>query len=80
MATIQNMTLEELRRLIDERIEERLTILLGKFEMDEEALYTDEAPDTRPWEQVKLDIERDRWTPPPGAKSSLALLREDRDR
>lgn len=79
MATIQNMTLEELQHLIDERIDERLTHLLGKFEIGEDELFTDDEPDTRTWEQVKQDIERDRWTPPPGAKSSLELLREDRD-
>jgi hypothetical protein len=80
MATIQNMTLEELQHLIDERIHERLTQLLGKFEIEEDELFTDDEPDTRTWEQVKQDIERDRWTPPPGAKSSLELLHEDRDR
>lgn len=79
MATIANMTLEELQQLIDERIDGRLTHLLGKFEMDEEELFADDQPDTRTWEQVKQDIERDRWTPPPGAKSSLELLREDRE-
>ncbi|MCU0514876.1 MAG: hypothetical protein MUE40_20160 [Anaerolineae bacterium] len=73
------MTLEELQQLIDERINEHLTHLLGQLEMDEEELFTDEEPDTRTWEQVKQDIERDRWTPPPGAKSSLELLREDRE-
>lgn len=80
MATIANMTKEELQQLIDERIDERLTHLLGRFEMEEEALFADDEPDTRTWEQVKQDIERDRWTPPPGAKSSLELLREDRER
>jgi hypothetical protein len=79
MATIAKMTLEELQRLIDERIDERLTYLLGKFELEEDELLDSEAPDTRTWEQVKQDIERDRWTPPPGAKSSLELLREDRE-
>lgn len=79
MATIQNMTLEELQHLIDKRIDERLTRLLGSFEIGEEELFADDEPDTRTWEQVKQDIERDRWTPPPGAKSSLELLREDRD-
>jgi hypothetical protein len=80
MATVQNMTLEQLKRLIDQRIDERLTVLLGRFEIDEEALFTDEEPDTRTWEQVQQDIEQDRWTPPSGAKSSLELLREDRER
>jgi len=79
MATIAKMTLEELHRLIDERIDARLTYLLGRFELEEDELFADEEPDTRSWEQVKQDIERDRWTPPPGAKSSLELLREDRE-
>jgi len=79
METIEKMTLEELQQLIDERIDGRLTNLLGKFELDEEELFADDEPDTRTWEQVKQDIERDRWTPPPGAKSSLELLREDRE-
>lgn len=79
MATIEKMTLEELQQLIDTRIDQRLTALLGKFEVNEEDLFRDEEPDTRTWEEVKEDIERHRWTPPPGAKSSLELLREDRD-
>ena len=77
MADIQNMSLEELQGLIDRRIAERLGIL--GFEIEEAALFGDEEPDTRTWEQVKQDIARDRWTPPPGAKSSLELLREDWD-
>ena len=79
MATVEKMTIDELRRLIDQRIDERLNDLLGKFELDENERIPDEEPDNRTWEQVKQDIERDRWTPPPGAKSSLELLREDRD-
>jgi hypothetical protein len=79
MATIAQMTLEELQRLIDDRIDARLTMLLGKFELAEGELFVDEETDTRTWEQVKQDIERDRWTPPPDAKSSLELLREDRE-
>lgn len=79
METIEKMTLEELRALIDERINERLVHLLGRFEIEEDVLLTGEETDTRTWEQVKQDIERDRWTPPPGAKSSLELLREDRE-
>ena len=79
MATIEKMTLEELQRLIDRRIDERLAGLLGEFDLDEDDLGGDETPDVRTWEQVKQDIARDRWTPPPGAPSSLDLLREDRD-
>lgn len=79
MATVQNMTLEQLQQMIDQRIDERLTVLLGRFDIEEDLLFTDEEPDTRTWEQVQQDIEHDRWTPPPGAKSSLELLREDRE-
>jgi hypothetical protein len=79
MATVQNMTLEQLQQMIDHRIDERLTVLLGRFDIEEDLIFADEEPDTRTWEQVQQDIERDRWTPPPGAKSSLELLREDRE-
>jgi hypothetical protein len=79
MTILQSMTLEQLQRLIDQRIDERMAVLLGRFEIDEEALFTDEEPDSRTWEQVQQDIEHDRWTPPPGAKSSQELLREDRE-
>jgi len=58
------MTLEELQQLIDKRISERLNYLFGEFEIGEEELFADEEPDTRSWEQVQQDIERDRWTPP----------------
>ncbi len=37
-------------------------------------------PDPRTLEEVFESIDRNMWTPPPGAKSSLELLREDRDR
>jgi hypothetical protein len=79
MADIQNLSLEELQHLIDQRIAKRLGFLLG-FEVEEETLFQDDEPDTRTWEQVKQDIARDRWTPPASAKSSLELLREDRER
>ncbi len=79
MTTIEKMTLEELQRLIDERIDDRLAPLLGRFEIDEDELFSDEEPDTRTWEEVKEDIERHRWMPPPGTPSVTQLLREDRD-
>jgi len=34
----------------------------------------------RSMKEVVKSIEENRWTPPPGAKSSLEMLREDRDR
>lgn len=79
MATIRDMTIEQLRRMINQQIEERLSRLAGQFNLELEASPDDEE-DARTWEEVQADIERDRWTPPPGAKSSLELLREDRER
>lgn len=77
--TIGAMTRQQLEALIDQLIERRLKILFGDFEIAEHDLI-DEDDDPRTWDEVRQDIERDRWTPPPGAKSSLELLREDRDR
>lgn len=79
MTTIANMTLEELKQLIDEAVDRRLKQLLGEFEIDEDEFFPDEEPDTRSLEEVYASIDRNMWTPPPGAKSSLELLREDRD-
>ncbi len=75
MATLANMTLEELKRLIEEIIDERLTKQLGTFEIE-----ATDADDDTTWDEVRTFVERQRWTPPHGSKSSLELLREDRDR
>ena len=76
MDTIGAMTHTELQRLIDERVKARIAELLGRFDVSESEYAAEGEPDDRTWEQVKHDIERDRWVPPPGAKSSLQLLRE----
>ncbi len=76
MATIANMTMEELKKFVEEAIDERLTQLLGTFELSEEP---DEDTGLT-WDEIRDLVERHRWTPPPGAKSSLELLREDRER
>ena len=75
MDTIATMTLEDLKKFVDDAIDERLTRLLGTFEIPEEP---DEGDDLT-WDEIRANVERHRWTPPPGAKSSLELLREDRD-
>jgi hypothetical protein len=80
MINMNEMTQADFQRLVDEAVDRRLKILLGAFELDEAALLIDDEVDERSWEQVKADIERDRWTPPPGAKSALELLHEDRGR
>lgn len=80
MTTLADMTLEDLKKLINETVDERLTQLLGEFAFVEFDMEDDEPEDTRTWEEVKADIEKHRITPPPGAPSVLQLLREDRDR
>lgn len=80
MPRIADMTLEELQRLIDMRIDQRLRELLGEFEIGEETLLTDEEPDTRSLEEIFASIDANIWTPPAGSRSSLELLREDRER
>jgi hypothetical protein len=75
MATIANMTLDELKKFVQETIDERLTQMLGTFEIPDES----DEDNNLTWDDIRVSVERHRWTPPPGAKSSLELLREDRD-
>jgi hypothetical protein len=77
--TIGNMTLDELRSLIDAAVERRLKELLGEFEISEDEFFLAEPEDTRSIEEILDSIDRNMWTPPPGAKTSQELLREDRD-
>ncbi len=65
---VTDMTVEELKALIVEVVDERLR--------------NKEEPrrDNRSVKEILESIERHRWTPPPGSKSTLELLREDRDR
>jgi hypothetical protein len=74
MTTIANMTLEDLKKFVEETLDERLTRLLGTFEFGEDTPAEKELT----WDEIRALVERHRWTPPPGAKSSLELLREDR--
>ena len=60
---VADMTVDELKALIDQRIREALK----------------PQQDTRSVTEILESIDRHMWTPPPGAKSSLELLREDRD-
>ncbi len=75
MATIANMTLDELKKFVQETIDERLTQMLSTFEIPDES----DEDNNLTWDQIRESVEQHRWTPPPGAKSSLELLREDRD-
>lgn len=75
MATIANMTLDDLKKFVEETLDERLTRLLGRFEIPDEP----DADDGLTWDEVRALVEEHRWTPPPDAKSSLEFLREDRE-
>ena len=63
---VGDMTIDELKALIGEVVDQRLR-----------GLETQKSKRSR--EEVLASIERNRWTPPPGSRSTLELLREDRD-
>ncbi|MDX1994569.1 MAG: hypothetical protein SF029_19460 [bacterium] len=75
MATIADMTLEDLRKFVQETLDERLGRLLGTFE-----LSAQEDEDVLTWDDIRSMADQNRWTPPVKAKSSLDFLREDRGR
>lgn len=77
--TIANMTMQELKSLINDTVDRRLREILGEFEIDDDEFFGEDEPDLRTWEEVKSSIKRNRWTPPPGTPSINQLLREDRD-
>ena len=63
---ITDMTLDELNQLIDSAIDRRLQALLK--------------PDaSQSHSELLEELDQLRFTPPEGTKSSLELLREDRD-
>ncbi len=73
MTTIADMSLEELRKLIDEIVEQHLALDTSEAEQMYET-------DTRSLQEVYASLDRNLWTPPPGPPSTTELLREDRDR
>lgn len=64
---VVDMTLNELKALIAREIEERLGT-------------GPRAYDPRTPQEILDSIDRNMWTPPPGTPSTLAMIREDRDR
>ena len=64
---VTDMTVEELKALIVEVVDERLR-------------NKEQRSEKRSLQEIFDSIDRHRWTPPPNAKTSLELLREDRDR
>lgn len=65
---VGDMTLDELNQLIEQVVDRRLRLQPMR-----------RPKDPRPVEEILASIDRNRWTPPPGAKPSLEMLREDRD-
>ena len=63
---INDMTRDELNQLIEDMIDRRLQALL-------------KPQDSRSTEEILAEIEKHRFTPPTGSKSTLEMLREDRD-
>ena len=80
MEKVADMSLEELKQLIEQTVDERLSLLIDDFEITDADFANDEPPDLRTLDEVFKSVDENRWTPPPSAKSSLELLREDRDR
>ncbi|MEO1095859.1 MAG: hypothetical protein AAFX01_13270 [Cyanobacteria bacterium J06638_28] len=68
MANIANMTLEDLKALIAEVVNEQMS----RWQSSES--------DHRTADQVLATMDKLRWTPPVGSPSTIDLLREDRDR
>ncbi|MFB2893335.1 hypothetical protein ACE1CI_10520 [Aerosakkonemataceae cyanobacterium BLCC-F50] len=66
---VSDLTIEEFKALMTEIIDERLRQWRQpQTVVDKEAL-----------KKTFESIDRHRWTPPPGAKSTLEMIREDRD-
>ncbi|GAA6619165.1 hypothetical protein [Scytonema sp. NUACC26] len=64
---VKDMTVDELKALIASVVDERLR-------------SQEQSGEKRSLQEIFDSIDRHMWTPPPGAKTSLELLREDRDR
>jgi hypothetical protein len=64
---VANMTMEELKSLIAQMVDERLKLRPIR-----------QTKDDRSVEEVLAAMDRIRWTPPPGSRSTLEMIREDR--
>ncbi|HIK31673.1 MAG TPA: hypothetical protein IGS31_10075 [Oscillatoriales cyanobacterium M4454_W2019_049] len=67
MQRLAEMTIEDLRALILQILQEQQQHYIWNRSI-------------RSLDEILDSIDRSMWTPPPGAKSTLELLREDRDR
>ena len=72
MATerVGDMSMQELRKFVEAIVEEK----------NQQKVRISTRPESKRSVKEILDsIDQHRWTPPPGSKSSLEFLREDRD-
>ncbi len=69
--TVADMTLDELKQLINQLIEERQ---IGAFDFP--ARPDEQNPS---WNEIRAFVDQHRVKLPLGAKSSIEILREDRD-
>ncbi|GAP97543.1 hypothetical protein [Leptolyngbya sp. NIES-2104] len=61
---VADMTIGELRRFVTQIVDEKLH---------------DSPEDDRTLEEVLASMDRIRWTPPPGARTTLEMIQEDRN-
>ena len=77
---IATMTKDELKQLILDLMEEhRLQHKFIERDGEENELVIEDESDNRTLQEVFASIERNRWTPPPGAPSPSQMIREERD-
>ncbi len=69
--SVSDMNIGDLRAFVESIIEERLGTSRA---------FSYRQQGDRPVEEVLQSMRDNLWTPPPGSKSSLEILREDRDR
>lgn len=74
MTTLENMSQSDLRRLIEEIVDERLAAREAVRRVGQDM------SDKPSWDEARAFIETHRLKPTPGSKSPLEMLREDRDR
>lgn len=74
MATIANMTMEELKQLILDLLAEQRFSNLGR---EETSFIMEDEPDHRTLEEVFASVERNRWTAPSGSPTPAEMIREN---
>jgi hypothetical protein len=77
---VADLTLEQLEAMIETIVVRKIGEVRKVGEVSHIRRIPGYQPDSRSYEEILASIDRNMWTPPPGAKSSLELLREDRDR